>query len=154
MGGALWAPHTRAACAPLHRTSPARDTSVRSDLSRISLHLSYTCVYSNRNVHMYCQNKVSILLLLVLITSLLCRVFYKSLLLFLFHGTEFRVSFSSVEWFGAEFREFASIFVPRYRVPSFFLLCGMIRNGIPRVFCSAEQPESRRNKPIVLSSAE
>jgi hypothetical protein len=27
----------------------------------------YTCVYSNRNVHIYCQNKVSILLLLVLI---------------------------------------------------------------------------------------
>ncbi len=27
----------------------------------------------------------------------------------------------------------------------------MIRNGIPRVFCSAEQPEFRRNKPIVPS---
>ncbi len=32
----------------------------------------------------------------------------ESLLLFLFHGTEFR--------------EFASIFVPRYRIPSLFLL--------------------------------
>ncbi len=40
------------------------------------------------------------------------------------------------EWFRTEFREFASIFVPRYRVPSIFLLCGMVRNGIPRVlFC-------------------
>jgi hypothetical protein len=37
------------------------------------------------------------------------------------------------------------------------LLCGMVRNGIPRVFCSAEQPEFRRNKPIapsIPSSAE
>ncbi len=32
-----------------------------------------------------------------------------------------------------------------------FLLFGMIRNGIPRVFCFAEQPEFRRNKPIVSS---
>ncbi len=62
-----------------------------------------------------------------------------------------RVGFFSTEWLETEFREFASIFVPRYRIPSFFLLCGMIRNGIPRVFCSAEQPEFRRNKPIVPS---
>ena len=32
---------------------------------------------------------------------------YKCFLLFLFHGTEFRVVFSSVEWFGTEFREFS-----------------------------------------------
>jgi hypothetical protein len=30
----------------------------------------------------------------------------ESLLLFLFHGTELRVVFSSAEWFGSEFREF------------------------------------------------
>ncbi len=75
----------------------------------------------------------------------------ESLLLFLLHGTEFRVGFSSAEWFWTEFREFASIFVPWYRIPSFFLLRGMIRNGIPRVFCSAEQPEFRQNKPVVPS---
>jgi hypothetical protein len=34
----------------------------------------------------------------------------KCLLLFLFHRTEFRVVFSSAEWFGTEFREFP---VPR-----------------------------------------
>ncbi len=71
---------------------------------------------------------------------------------FLFHRTEFRAFFSSAEWFGTEFRVFASIFVPLYRIPSIFLLQGMIRNGIPRVFCSAEQPEFRRNEPIVPSS--
>jgi hypothetical protein len=73
---------------------------------------------------------------------------------FLVHGTEFRVGFSSAEWFGTEFREIASIFVPRYKFTSFFLLCRMILNG---VFCSAEQPEFRRNKPFVssiLSSAD
>ncbi len=48
----------------------------------------------------------------------------ESLLLFMFHGTEFRVV---------------------------FLLCGMVRNGIPRVFCSAKQSEFRRNKPFVQS---
>ncbi len=31
----------------------------------------------------------------------------KSLLLFLFHGTEFLVFFSSAEWFGTEFRKFS-----------------------------------------------
>jgi hypothetical protein len=47
--------------------------------------------------------------------------------------------------------EFASIFVPQYRIQSIFLLCEMVLNGFPRVFCSAEQPEFRRNKPIVPS---
>jgi hypothetical protein len=80
------------------------------------------------------------------------------LLLFLFQGTDFGVVFSSVEWFATEFRlllfcstkwnsklsslprngseqnsESMLIFVPRYRIPSIFLLCGMVRNGIPRV---------------------
>ncbi len=58
----------------------------------------------------------------------------KCFLLFLIHGTEFRVVFSSAEWFRTKFREFASIFIPRYRIPSIFLLCGMFRNRIPGVF--------------------
>jgi hypothetical protein len=66
-------------------------------------------------------------------------------------GTEFRVVVSSAEWFITEFRAFASNFVPWYRIPSIFLLCGTVRNGIPRIFCSAEQPEFRQNKPIVPS---
>ncbi len=81
----------------------------------------------------------------------------KCLLIFLFQGTEFRVVFSSAEWFRTEFRVFAPNFVPWYRIPSNFLLCGTVRNGIPRIFCSAEQAEFCRNKPIVLvfpSSAE
>ncbi len=45
----------------------------------------------------------------------------KSLLLFLFHGTELRVVLSSTEGFGTEFREFASIFVPRNEISSCFL---------------------------------
>jgi hypothetical protein len=67
-----------------------------------------------------------------------------SLFLFLFHGTEFRVVFSSAEGFGTEFREYASNFVPRSGIPSYFLFRGRVRNGIPRGFCSAEQPEFRR----------
>jgi hypothetical protein len=35
------------------------------------------------------------------------------LLLILFQGTEFRVGFSSAEWFGTEFQVFASIFILR-----------------------------------------
>jgi hypothetical protein len=50
-----------------------------------------------------------------------------------------------------KFRDFASIFVPWYRIPSISPLWGTVRNGIPRVFCSAEQPEFRRNKAIVPS---
>jgi hypothetical protein len=68
----------------------------------------------------------------------------ESLLLFLFHGTEFRVVYSSAEGFETEFRVFASILVPRNGIPSCFLFRGRVRNGIPRVFCSAEQPEFRR----------
>jgi hypothetical protein len=82
----------------------------------------------------------------------------ESLLLYLFHGTEFRVVFSSAEMFGREFQEIDSIFVQRNGIPSCFLFRGRVRNGIPtcflfrgrlrngipRVFCSAEQPEFRR----------
>ncbi len=56
----------------------------------------------------------------------------KCLLSFLFHWREFRVGFSSAEWFRKEFREFASIFVPWYWIPSIFLPCRMVRNGIPQ----------------------
>jgi hypothetical protein len=84
--------------------------------------------------------------------------------IFFLHGTEFRAFFSSAgrsgtvrrvfyspEWFRMEFREFASIFVPWYRILSIFFLCGTVRNGLPRVFCSAKQSEFRQNKPIVPS---
>ncbi len=54
------------------------------------------------------------------------------LLLFLFHGTEFRDVFSSAEGFGREFRDFASISVPRNGIPRCFLFRGRVWNGIPR----------------------
>ena len=41
-------------------------------------------------------------------------------------------SFFSAEWFGTEFREFASIFVPRNGIPSPFLFRWSVRKGIPR----------------------
>ncbi len=56
----------------------------------------------------------------------------ENLHLFWFHGTEFRVVFSSAKWFGTELWEFASIFVPRNGIPSYFLFPGRVRNGIPR----------------------
>ncbi len=62
------------AYAPLHSMSPTDDPAVRSDHSRTGL---YTFVYNTRSVHMYCQNKVSIFLLFVLINQILvCKVFY------------------------------------------------------------------------------
>jgi hypothetical protein len=48
-----------------------------------------------------------------------------SLLLFWFHGTEFRVGFSSSEWFRPEFQVFASIFVLRKGIPICVLFRGM-----------------------------
>jgi hypothetical protein len=51
---------------------------------------------------------------------------------FWFHGTEFRVVFSFAEGFGTELWDFASIFVPRNGIPSYFLFRGRVRNGIPR----------------------
>ncbi len=56
----------------------------------------------------------------------------ENLHLFWFHGTEFRVVFSSVEGFGTELWEFASIFVPRNGIPICFLFRGRVWNGIPR----------------------
>ncbi len=55
------------------------------------------------------------------------------LLRFVLHGTEFWVFFSSAEWFGTKFREFASIFVPWNWIPSCFLFRGRVQNGIPRL---------------------
>ncbi len=87
---------------------------------------------------------------------------------FLLHGKEFQVVFSSAEWFGTEFREFSSIFVPwngisscvlfrrrvrnrlwefasifvlRKGIPSYFLFRGRVRNGIPRF----SVPRNNRN---------
>jgi hypothetical protein len=37
-------------------------------------------------------------------------------------------------YFGREFQEFASIFVPRNGIPSCFFFRGIVQNGIPRVF--------------------
>ncbi len=45
-----------------------------------------------------------------------------SFLLYLFHGTEFRVVFSSAEGFGREFREYASIFLSTERNSDLFSL--------------------------------
>ncbi len=45
--------------------------------------------------------------------------------------------FSSAEWFRTELRAFASNFVPLYRIPCIFLLCG---TEFREFFCSAEQP--------------
>ncbi len=42
--------------------------------------------------------------------------------------------FSSAEWFGTEFRQFASIFFPWNGIPSCFLFRLRIRKGILRVF--------------------
>ncbi len=47
------------------------------------------------------------------------------------HGSEFRVVFSSTKGFGTELWEFATIFIPRNGIPSYFLFRGRVRNGIP-----------------------
>jgi hypothetical protein len=101
----------------------------------------------------------------------------ESLLLFLFHGKEFRVVFSSTEWFGAEFQVFAYLYLSSTEGNSGLIF--LPRNGSERnseslflflfhgtelwaFFSSAEvsdrnsesflfrsQPECHRNKPIV-----
>ena len=65
----------------------------------------------------------------------------ENLHLFWLHGTKFRVVFSSAEGFGPELWEFASIFVPRNGIPSYFLFRGRVRNGIPRF----SVPRNNRN---------
>ncbi len=42
--------------------------------------------------------------------------------------------FSSAEWFGTEFRQFAYIFFPQNGIPSCFLFRWRIRKGILRIF--------------------
>ncbi len=72
----------------------------------------------------------------------------ESLLLFLFHGSEFCALFSSAEWFGTEIRELL-LFLLHYTE-----FRETVWKKIPRVFCSAE---FRRNKlivPAILPSAE
>jgi hypothetical protein len=72
----------------------------------------------------------------------------ENLHLFWFHGTEFRVVFSSAEWFGTELWEFASIFVPRNGIPSYFLFRGRVRNGIPRFSVPRNNRNSAGNNPL------
>ncbi len=64
---------------------------------------------------------------------------------FVLYGTEFWVGFSSAEWFGTKFREFASIFVLRNGIASYFLFRVRFLNEIPRIccyFCSTERNPS------------
>ncbi len=65
----------------------------------------------------------------------------ENLLLFQFHGTEFRVVFSSEEGFGTELWEFISIFGQRNGIPRCFFFRGRVRNGIPRF----SVPRNNRN---------
>ncbi len=96
-------------------------------------------------------------------------------LYYLLHGKEFRVESSSAEWFGTEFREFASLlvprngipscvlfrrrvqhiimgvcfyFVPRNGIPSCFLFRGRVRNGIPRFSVPRNNRNSVRNNRL------
>ena len=65
----------------------------------------------------------------------------KSLLLYLFHGTEFRFVFSSAEMFGREFREFAYIFVQQNGIPNFFSSA----EGLGTEFREFSVPRKSRN---------
>ncbi len=49
--------------------------------------------------------------------------------------------FCSAKWFRTNSESIFSIFVPRYGIPEHFSLPRNGSNGIPRVFCSVEQPE-------------
>ncbi len=63
----------------------------------------------------------------------------ESLVLFWFHGTEFRVVFSSLEGFG--FQEFASLFVKRNRI----LSCFLFTEGFGTEFWELSVPRNSRN---------
>jgi hypothetical protein len=54
------------------------------------------------------------------------------------------VILSSLEWFGTEFLEFASIFLPRNGIPSCFLFRWRVRKRIPRVcfYFGSTEPNS------------
>jgi hypothetical protein len=59
--------------------------------------------------------------------------------------------FSSTEWFGTEFREFASLLVPRNGIPSCFLFRWRVRKEIPRIFfyfCSTERNSELFSRPL------
>jgi hypothetical protein len=73
---------------------------------------------------------------------------YSILPRFFLYGKEFRVVFSSAEGFGTEFREYASIFVPRNGIPSCFLFSGRVRNGIPEVSVPRNSRNSVGNKHL------
>ncbi len=68
--------------------------------------------------------------------------------LFWFHGTEFRVVFSSTERFGTELWELASICVSRNGIPCCFLFRGRVRNGIPRFSVPRNNRNSVRNNHL------
>jgi hypothetical protein len=73
------------------------------------------------------------------------------LLLIFFHGTEFRAFFCSAERFGTEFREFSVPWSSRNSAGTNLLFRGTARIPPEQTCCSAEQPEFRRNKPVVPS---
>jgi hypothetical protein len=73
---------------------------------------------------------------------------FREFLLFLFHRTEFWV-FSLTQRIQNVIPIVPSIFVPRNGILSCFLFRGRVRNGIRRVFCSAEQLEFRWKYPFV-----
>ncbi len=73
---------------------------------------------------------------------------FREFLLFLFHRTEFLL-FSLQLRIRNVIPRVPSIFVPRNGILSCFLFRGRVRNGILRVFCSAEQPEFHPKYPFV-----
>ncbi len=54
--------------------------------------------------------------------------------IYIFCCTERNSEFSSAEWFGTEFWEFASILVPQNGIPSCVLFCRTVRNRIMGVY--------------------
>ncbi len=72
----------------------------------------------------------------------------ESLVLFLFHITEFRAFFSSAGWFGMEFREFASIFSRGTEFRAFF----SIPNPNPVFVSVTLVPDGRCQSSIKLFS--
>jgi hypothetical protein len=61
---------------------------------------------------------------------------FASLLLFLFHGTEFRAFFSSTEWFWTEFREFSVPLKSWNSVGTNHLFRDFVYSVFPRIFLS------------------
>ncbi len=88
----------------------------------------------------------------------------ESIFLFFLHEKEFRIVFSSAECFGTEFRESASILVPRNGIPSYFLFRRRVRNRIMGVYlyfwsteryselCSLPRKGSEWNSEIFCSA--